>query len=84
MSDGQPKILIQRTWLDEARGEGCHPHQAENTFLEHRPGLPAATHLWSDHSAITINSQNGSPTAFCTRIQPSGTNEMILGPSEKT
>ena len=42
------------------QGKGGHPHQAESPFHEQRPGLPAATHLWSDHSATTILAE--SPT----------------------
>ena len=47
---GDSAQIVNR--LDEAQGEGGHPHQAESTFHEQKPGLPAATHLWSDHSTI--------------------------------
>ena len=46
----------QRAGLDKSQGEGGHPHQAESTFHEQRPGLPAATHMvrsFCDHHQLS-------------------------------
>ena len=49
---------LDKSWMENrtgwSTGGGGHPHQAEITFHEQIPGLQAATHLRSDHSATTI------------------------------
>ena len=46
-------VVVTRDMVDSAAQFPFGGFQAESTFHKQRPGLPAAIHLWSDHSATT-------------------------------